>query len=83
MKFLQNSKFSNLQRKKVDGKDIAMLDFAPKTDAVWEKTMQYLSKIEGQITINETDKRVIKVEGFGLGEFAAQKEKGTSNARKS
>jgi hypothetical protein len=82
LKLLQNSKFGSLQRKKVDGKDIVTLDFAPKPDAVWEKTLQYLSKIEGQLTIDETDKRVIKVEGFALGEFAAQKEKPDAERQK-
>jgi hypothetical protein len=82
MKLLQNSKFSNLQRKQLDGKDIVTLDFTPRTDAVWEKTMQYLSKIEGQLTIDETDKRVIKVEGFALGEFAAQKDKPDTERQK-
>jgi hypothetical protein len=82
LKLLQNSKFSNLQRKKIDGKDIITIDFAPKTDVVPDKTLTYLSKIEGQITIDETDKRIIKIEGFALGEFAAQKEKPDAERQK-
>jgi hypothetical protein len=82
MALLQNSKLDNLQRRKIDGKDIAVIDFAPKPDAVFEKTVAYLSKVEGQITIDETDKRIIKIEGFALGEFAAQKDKPEAERQK-
>ena len=82
LKMLQNVKLSNLQRKTIDGKEIVTLDFTPKPDGVWEKTMQYLSKVEGQITINETDKRIVRIEGFGLGEYAALKEKPDAERQK-
>ena len=82
LKLLENSKFTNLQRKKIDGKDIAIFDFAPNGNPVTDKTLAYLSKIEGQITINETDKRIIKIEGFALGEYAAQKEKAEAERQK-
>jgi hypothetical protein len=82
VKLLENSKFTNLQRKKIDGKDIAIIDFAPNGNPVTDKTLAYLSKIEGQITINETDKRIIKIEGFALGEYAAQKEKAEAERQK-
>ena len=75
LKTLQNVKLSNLQRRQIDGKSIVTLDFTPRADGVWDKTMQYLSKIEGQLTINETDKRIIKIEGYAVGEYAALKEK--------
>lgn len=82
MKLLQNSKLGNLQRKKVDGKNLATIDFSPKPDAVLEKTLAYLSKIEGRITIDETDKRIVRVEGFALGEFAGLKEKPEAERQK-
>ena len=75
MKLLQAMKFSNLQRSKVDGKEIVTIDFAPKPDVQLDKTLVYLSKLEGQLTINETDKRIVRVEGYAVGEFAAQREK--------
>lgn len=82
LKMLQNVKLSNLQRRQVDGKDIVTIDFTPKSDGVWEKTMEYLSKIEGQLTISETDKRIIRIEGFALGEYAALKEKPDAERQK-
>jgi len=82
LKMLQNVKLSNLQRRQVDGKDIVTIDFTPKPDGVWEKTMEYLSKIEGQLTISETDKRIIRIEGFALGEYAALKEKPDAERQK-
>lgn len=75
LKLLENSKLANLQRTKIDGKDIVTIDFSPKSESGLEKTLQYLSKIEGQITINETDQRIVRIEGFALGEFAKHKAK--------
>lgn len=83
LKLLQSVNFSNLQRSKIEDKDIAIIDFAPKSDAVLDKTLTYLSKLEGRITINETDKRIIKIEGFAVGEYAAQKEKPEAERQKS
>lgn len=82
MKLLQSAKFSNLQRRKVDGKNIVTIDFSPKPDVLLEKTLLYLAKLEGQITIDESDKRITRVEGFALGEFAAQKEKPEAERQK-
>jgi hypothetical protein len=75
IKLMQNSTFSNLQRREINGRNIVTIDFAVKKDAVLDRTLLYLSKIEGQMTIDETDKRVIRVEGFAPGEYAAMKEK--------
>lgn len=74
MKLLQSAKFRNLQRRKINGKDIATIDFSPKPETVLEKPLLYLAKLEGQITINENDKRIIRVEGYALGEFSGQSE---------
>lgn len=82
LKLLKCVKFANLQRRKVDGKDIATIDFSPKTDAVLEKTMVYLAKLEGQITIDETDKRVIRIEGYAPGEFTLNREKADAERQK-
>jgi hypothetical protein len=82
MKLLESSKFANLQRKIVDGRNIATIDFTPKADAVLEKTLAYLAKLEGQLVINETDKRIVRIEGFALGEFANLKDKPEAERQK-
>ncbi len=82
LKLLQSAKFSNLQRRKVDGKDIATIDFSPKPDVLLEKTLLYLAKLEGQIKIDETDKRIVRVEGYAPGEFAVQREKPEAERQK-
>lgn len=75
LQLLKNSRLSNLQRKPINGANIAVIDFAPKPEAVFEKSLSYLSKMEGQIWIDEMAKRIIRVEGFAPGTFAEQKEK--------
>jgi len=82
LQLLKNMQLGNLQRKQIDGKSLATIDFTPKTEAVLEKNLSYLSKIEGQILIDETDKRIIRVEGFAPGEFAKQKDKAEAERRK-
>jgi hypothetical protein len=82
MKLLQCAKFSNLQRRKVDGKDVVTIDFSPKPDVLLDKTLLYLAKLEGQMTINETDKRITRVEGYAIGEFAVQREKPEAERQK-
>ena len=73
LQLLKNMQLSNLQRKQVDGKALSPSILRRKPNAVLEKTLSYLSKIEGQILIDETDKRIIRVEGFAPGEFARTK----------
>jgi hypothetical protein len=82
LKMLQCLKFNNLQRQKVDGKDIATIDFSPKTDVLLDKAMLYLAKLEGRITIDEADKRIIRIEGYAPGEFAAQRDKPDAERQK-
>ncbi|MET0753872.1 MAG: hypothetical protein ABWZ66_10885, partial [Pyrinomonadaceae bacterium] len=81
LKLLKNAHLSNLQRKQIDGNEIVVIEFAPNPGAILEKSLSYLSKIEGQIWIDETAKRIIRVEGFAPGEFAKLKEK-TNDERK-
>lgn len=72
---LNSSKFSNLQRKQIDGRNVILIDFAPDPAAKLENPVSYLSKIEGQIWIDEADKRVFRIEGFPLGKLALLKDK--------
>jgi len=82
LQLLKNVQLSNLQRKQIDGKSLVTIDFTPKAEAVLEKNLSYLSKIEGQILIDETDKRIIRVEGFAPDEFAKQKDKTDAERQK-
>lgn len=75
VKFLENSVFQNLQHKQINGGNVITLDFRPKPDAVFADSLSYLSKIEGQIWIDETDKRIIRIEGFPTGKFETNKNK--------
>jgi hypothetical protein len=75
LQLLKNSRLSNLQRKPVNGVNVVLIDFAPNPEAVFEKSLSYFSKMEGQIWIDETAKRIIRVEGYAPGTFAAQREK--------
>lgn len=72
---LKNAHISNLQRKQIDGRNVILLEFAPNPASSFDKPLSYLAKIEGQIWIDEIDKRIIKIEGFALGEFAKHKDK--------
>jgi hypothetical protein len=81
MKLLQSMNLTNLQRQKIDGKSLATIDFAPKAGVYLDKTLVYLSKIEGRLTIEETDKRIVRVEGYPLGALAAQKDKPETERR--
>lgn len=82
LQLLKNMQLLNLQRKQIDGKSFITIDFTPKTAAVLENGLSYLSKIEGQILIDETDKRIIRIEGFAPGEFAKQKDKADAERHK-
>lgn len=82
LQLLKNVQMSNLQRKQIDGKSLVTIDFIPKAEAVLEKNLSYLSKIEGQILIDETDKRIIRVEGFAPGEFVKLKDKTDAERQK-
>jgi hypothetical protein len=75
LQILKNSRLSNFQRRTVNGRTVVAADFNPNPDFVYEKQLTYLSKIEGQILIDETDKRIVRVEGFALGAFGALREK--------
>jgi hypothetical protein len=81
LKLVKNVRLSNLQRKQIEGNEIVVVEFAPNPAAIFEKSMSYLSKIEGQIWIDETAKRIIRIEGFAPGAFAKLKEK-TDDERK-
>jgi hypothetical protein len=72
---LKNSFLSNLQRKQVDGRSVVTLEFEPNPAASLDKPLSYLSKIEGQIWIDELDKRITRIEGYPRGEFVKQKDK--------
>lgn len=75
LQLLQNSNLSNLERKKINGRDFVTIDFTPKSDAAPEKNLAYLAKMEGRIVIDEADRRIVRVEGFALGTFAGLKDK--------
>jgi hypothetical protein len=72
---LKSSFLSNLQRKQVDGRNLILIEFAPNPAASFDKPLAYLEKIEGQIWIDELDKRIVRIEGFALGELAKHKDK--------
>jgi hypothetical protein len=72
---LKGAFLSNLQRKQVDGRNIVTIDFAPNPAASFKKPLSYLEKIEGQIWIDETDKRIIRVEGYAIGYLDQYKDK--------
>jgi len=72
---LKSSFLSNLQRKQIDGRNVVLIEFTPNPAASFDKPMSYLEKIEGQIWIDEIDKRITRIEGFALGEFAQYKDK--------
>lgn len=75
VKLLKKARLSNLQRKQIEGRSVVLIEFAPNPASAFEKPLSYLSKIEGQIWIDEIAKRIIKIEGFATGEFAKLKEK--------
>lgn len=81
LKLLKNARLTNLQRKQIDGNEVVVIEFAPNPGAIFEKSLSYLSKIEGQIWIDETAKRIIRIEGFAPGEFAKLKEKTNDERR--
>jgi hypothetical protein len=83
LKLLQISNLSNLERRKVEGRDIVTIDFLPKPESAnLEKPLSYLSKIEGRIVIDEADKRIVRIEGFAPGEFSKQKDKPDNERQK-
>lgn len=73
LKLLENSLIFDLQRGQIEGRNVISLRFSPKTGATWEKSLSYLGKIEGQIWIDDADKRIIRIEGFPLGRFEENK----------
>lgn len=79
---LKNARLGNLQKKQIDGRTIVSLDFAPKTETVFEKPLSYLSKIEGRIWIDEADKRITRVEGFPVGKLTELKDKPETERRR-
>lgn len=79
---LKNSSFSNLRREEINGRSIIYLDFAPNPSAIYEKPLAYLLKLEGQIRIDEADKRVTAVEGYAVSEFAKLKDKPEAERQK-
>ena len=72
---LKTSFISNLQRKQIDGRNFVLLDFAPNPAASFDKPLSYLEKIEGQIWIDEIDKRIVRIEGYPIGELAKNRDK--------
>ena len=82
MQLLKNSRWNNIQRNQVDGRNVALLEFIPNPSATFDKTLSYLSKLEGQIWIDETDKRVVRIEGYAPGVFAGLKDKTDSERQK-
>ncbi len=82
LQLLKNVKLSNLQRTELNGRKIISIEFMPNTTATFEKSLSYLPKIEGQIRIDETDKRIIAIEGYAPGEFAKWKDKTDEERRR-
>lgn len=82
LELLKNSRLSNLQRKQIDGRNTVVIEFSPNPNAVFEENLSYLSKIEGQIWIDEADKRIVKIEGFAPGDFAKLKDKADGERQK-
>ncbi|CAN5314528.1 hypothetical protein BH10ACI1_BH10ACI1_02290 [soil metagenome] len=81
LKLLKNVSFSNLQRMEINGRSLVLIDFAPNPNAVLEKPLAYFTKLEGQLRIDEADKRIIAIEGYAVGDLAKFKEK-TDEERK-
>ncbi len=75
IKLLENSHFRNLQRRQIEGRNVFLIDFSPKSEAVFEKSLSYLGKIEGQIRIDEADKRITRIEAFPPGKLEQNREK--------
>lgn len=75
IKLLENSQFRNLQRRQIEGRNVFLIDFSPKSEAVFEKSLLYLGKIEGQIWIDEADKRITRIEAFPSGKLEQNREK--------
>lgn len=70
LKIFEIARFSNLQEKQIDGNNLILLDFSPNPALIFDESLDYISDIEGQIWIDPTSNRVVRVEGFPLGTFA-------------
>lgn len=81
LELLKNSRFSNLRRIPNGTGNIVAVDFEPNPGSNPDMTLSYLSKIEGQIWIDESAKRIIRIEGFAIGEYATLKEKPDSERK--
>lgn len=75
LKLLSNSHLTNFQRVQIDGRDTIIINFSPKSDAVFDDSLAYLSKIEGMIWVDEKDRRIIRIEGFPIGTLETNKNK--------
>lgn len=75
LRLLGFSRFSNLQQKKINGNDIISIDFFPELALVFDDSLTYITKIEGQIWIDAASKRIIRIEGYPLGFFKNVRDK--------
>ncbi|CAN5834190.1 hypothetical protein BH20ACI4_BH20ACI4_20210 [soil metagenome] len=74
-KMLEISKFSNIQYRQLNGREIISIDFAPQATVIFDTSLSYMSKIEGQLWIDKESKRIIRMEGFPVGTFSSMREK--------
>ena len=75
LKLLENSDFSDLEHKTLDNRKVATVDFISKPTADSDGSLSYIGKIEGRIWIDETSKRVVRLEAFPIGKFIENKNK--------
>ncbi|MFN6964116.1 MAG: hypothetical protein ACK4S4_10170 [Pyrinomonadaceae bacterium] len=54
-----------------NGRPVTVVVFAPAQDATLEPHLRYLSKIQGQIWIDNATRRIFRVEGYPAGSFDA------------
>ncbi len=63
-RLLKNSAFSNPKQVEKYGKNLISLDFVSSPEQSLEKSLFYLSSIEGRILIDSFDKRIVEIEGY-------------------
>ena len=73
LQLLQNCRFDNPRREKLNGRDAVLFDFHPRANFVYADSVKYLANVEGTIWIDAADKKVVRIEGFPLGFNASNK----------
>jgi len=69
--FLKGGEFSNQRQIQFEGRETILLDFRARPKFKFDEEMKYFSKLEGTVWIDSADKRVIRLEGFPLGQLVS------------